>query len=125
MTARLYAVEITDLGTYRLTVAADTPVEAEAVAKETLWEEATTLPAGMKLGQRETKAGAEELATPPVRQFTVSATYSLDFEMTVPAATREEAEKHAARLYRVNCGLFEFNHCGDRVSRFVAEEVVS
>lgn len=125
MSTRLYTVEVTDLGTYRIAVAADTPAEAELVARETLYEEGTSLPTGMKLAQRETKAVAEELATPTVRQFTVSATYSLDFEMTVPAATREEAEKHAARLYRVNCGPFEFAHCGDRVSRFVAEEVVS
>ncbi len=47
MTTQLYTVTVTDIGTYRVNVAADTPAEAESISKTVLCEEATTLPLGM------------------------------------------------------------------------------
>ena len=124
MTASLYTVTLTDLGTYRITVAADTPAEAESIAKEVLCEEALTLPDGLSIVKRETEAVAET-APSPVQLYRVCATYKLDFSMNIPASSRDEAARHAKRLYAVNCGPFEFQHDGDRVTPFIAEEVVS
>lgn len=125
MTTILYSVTLTDLGTYTVTVAADTPSEAESIAKTILFEEAANFPTGMKVVKREADAKAESASDLPVRQFRVGATYKIDFEMTVPAANREEAERHARRLYEENCGPFEFEMTNQRVGPFVAEEVRS
>lgn len=120
--SRLYTVTLTDLGTYRLTVAADTPDEAKLIAKHVMWEEATSLPPDLTLVKRETGASEAIAAEPPVRSFRVRATYKLDFAVNVPAASREEAERYARRLYEVNSGPFEFDHEGDHVTAFEAEE---
>ena len=45
--------------------------------------------------------------------------------MTVPAANREEAQRHAKRLYDINCGPFDFEMTDQRVGPFTAEEVRS
>ena len=125
MTTSLYTVNLIDLGTYAVTVVADTPGEAQSIAKTILYEEATQLPAGMSIVKREAEANAELATDLPVRQFRVGATYKIDFEMTVPAANREEAERHARRLYAKNCGPFDFEMTDQRVGPFVAEEVRS
>lgn len=125
MTSSLYTVTLTDLGTYEVTVAADTPKEAEQIAKHILWEEASELPPDLRVVKRETEARAALAGELPIRTFRVCATYKLDFSLTVPATSREEAARHAKRLYEVNCGPFEFDHEGDRVTAFEAEEVVS
>ena len=78
----------------------------------------------MRIIKRDSEAKAEP-AELPVRQFRVGATYRVDFELTVPAASREEAERHARRLYEVNCGPFEFELTDQRVGPFTAEEVPS
>ena len=44
MSTRLFTVTVSDLGSYRITVAADTPSEAERIAKSILFEEMTVLP---------------------------------------------------------------------------------
>jgi hypothetical protein len=125
MTTILYTVTLTDLGTYTVTVAADTPAEAENIAKSVLFEEATNFPAGMRVIKREADAKAEPAVDLPVRQFRVDATYRIDFQLTVPAASREEAQLHARRLYDINCGPFEFDMTDQRVGPFTAEEVLS
>jgi hypothetical protein len=122
---QLFTVTLTDLGTYRVTVAAGTPAEAQSIAKGILFEEATTLPPGMTIVKREADAIVEPARDLPIRQFRVSGSYSLDFAMTVPAASRDEAERHARRLYEENCGPFEFETGDDRVGPFTAREVAS
>lgn len=122
MTTQLYTVTLTDLGTYQITVAADTPREAELVAREILHDEAVARIPGLSNLKREIDATVE-LAPPPIRTYRVHATYSLDFSMSIPANSPEEAKRHAQRLYQLNSGPFEFDHDGDRVSAFNAEAV--
>ena len=76
MTAQLYTVTLTDLGTYRVTVAADTPAEAESIAKTVLFEEAA-LPPGMTIVKREVDATAEPGGRPS--DDSRSAAPTLDF----------------------------------------------
>ena len=125
MSNQLHLVTLTDLGTYQVTVAADTPAEAESIAKTVLTEEATTLPAGMSIVTREATATVEPALDANTWHYRVNATYRLAFSMTVPATDRAEAELHARRLYENNCGPFEFEHTGDDVGPFVAREVAS
>jgi hypothetical protein len=125
MSTQLYTVTLNDLGSYRITVAADTPSEAASIAKTVLHEEMTHLPDGATIVKRETEAKAEIADEQPLRTFTVNGIYQLDFSLTVPATTRAEAERHARRLYEVNGGPFEFCHDGGDVVRLVAEEVAS
>jgi hypothetical protein len=124
MSNRIFTVTLTDLGTYTATVCAGDETEARNIAKTMLLEEAITLPPALTIVKRDTEAKAE---IDPAEEgssttFDVRATYSLDFEMTVLAKTHAEAERHARRLYQENCGPFEFDHCGDRVSEFRARE---
>jgi len=98
MTNQLFTVTITDLGPYKVNVAAGTLDEAQRIAKTIPFEEATRLPDTMSIVKRESEALAEPARDLPIRQFNVSATYKLDFAMTVPAGTRQEAAEHAKRL---------------------------
>ena len=124
MSYRIYTVTLTDLGTYTATVCACTEDEARSIARTMLTEEATTPPPELTIVRREVEAKAEidPAAEGEATRFDVSATYSLDFELTVLAATPGAAERHARRLYDENYGPFEFDHCGDRVSEFSARE---
>jgi hypothetical protein len=56
MSTQLHTVTLTDLGSYQIVVAADTHVEAERIAKGVLLEEATTLPADVRIITREVDA---------------------------------------------------------------------
>ena len=123
MSNHLYTVTLTDLGTYQVTVAAASSSEATNIAKTILAEEATKLPAGMTITDRQIDAASEPATELPVKQYRVTATYSIDFEMTLPAQNRQEAERHAHRLYVENCGPFEFDISDDRVGPFYAQEV--
>jgi hypothetical protein len=125
MSNKLFTVTLTDLGTYTVTVAAETPAEAQSIAKGILFEEATTLAPGMSIIKREADAIAEPAKDLPIRQFRVTGTHSIVFSMTVPAANRQEAECHARRLYDENCGPFEFEHDDQRTGPFTAREVAS
>ena len=120
-----FTVTLTDLATYRLTVAASSADEAKRIAKTVLHEEATTLPDGMSIVKRETDATAEPAQDASLRPYRVHATYKLDFAMTVPAACGREAEVHARRLYDENCGPYEFEVGDERVGPFTAGEVRS
>jgi hypothetical protein len=125
MSARLYTVTVTDLGSYRITVAADSPSEAERIAKSVLFEEMTVLPPETAIIKREAEAKAELSPEQPLRTFTVNGLFQLAFSLDVPATTRAEAERHAKRLYDDNAGPFEFCHDGGDVVRLTAEEVRS
>ncbi len=122
MSNRIFTVTLTDLGTYVATVCAGDEAEARNIAKTMLFEEATRLPPELAIVKREVEAKAEidTAEEGGATRFDVRATYALDFEMTVLAKTHAEAERHARRLYQENCGPFEFDHCGDRVSDFDA-----
>lgn len=127
MSYRLYTVTLADLGTYVATVVACDAREAEGIAKTMLYEEATRLPPELSLVNRETSAQTE--ADPALNgeatRYTVAATYSLDFEVDIPALDPQAAVRHVRRIYQENCGPFEFDQCGDRVDNFKAREVQS
>lgn len=120
---QLHTVTLTDLATYRLVVAADTPNEAQRIAQTVLFEEMTHLPPGTEIVKRETKAVAEVASDQPIRRYRVQGQFELAFVMVVPAATPDEAERHARRLYDENCGPFEFDHDGGQLTRLTAREV--
>ncbi|MEQ1710935.1 MAG: hypothetical protein ABL908_05990 [Hyphomicrobium sp.] len=124
MTTQLYTVTVTDLASYRLTVAADTPSEAKGIATTVLYEEALSLPMGMYVVKRETDATAEVASEQPVRKFAVHGVYQLGFSLPVPAANAGEAEQHARRIYEQHAGPFEFENDGGSLTRLVAQEVV-
>lgn len=125
MSSFLYSVTLTDLGTYRVTVAADSASEAQRIAKSVLYEEATQLPPGTEILKRETEAVADIATEQPIRRFKVEGCYRIEFSLVVPAANGREAERHAQRIYSDNCGPFEFDHDGGNVSHFTAREIVS
>jgi hypothetical protein len=127
METKLYTVTLTDLGTYQLTVAADSVTEAQNIAKRVLCEEAQQPTAGLSIVKREVAATAEldEEATANAKPYRAEATYSVDFEMVVPATNRDEAKCHARRLYAENCGPFEFNITDEHIGTFSAWEVPS
>jgi hypothetical protein len=126
MSTQLYKVTLTDLGTYTLTVAADSEREAESIAK-TVLSDALTLPTDMRVVTREIAAAAEvdSAATGSATQFLVQSAYTIEFELTVPAQDRAEAARHARRLYDEYYGPFEFTTTAERVAPFVATEVQS
>jgi hypothetical protein len=125
MSYERYTVTLTDLATFKLTVAAYNPDEAASIAKTALYEEATRLPSGMTIVKRETEANVELAPDVAARQFRVDSTYRLDFSMTVPASDATEAELHARRLYVCCCGPFEFENANERVGPYTVREVVS
>ncbi len=126
MSTHLYKVTLTDLGTYEITVAADSNTEAESIAKAVLAEEMTR-PSDLRNVTREivAKADPEPISTPETRQYQVESTYSIEFGMVVPASNRDEASRHAKRLYGQYCGPFEFEIGDESLAPFTAREVQS
>jgi hypothetical protein len=122
---QLFTVTLTDLGTYTLTVAAETPADAESIAKDVLFEEATTLPPGMEIRKREADAKAEPAAEPPLRQYRVTGAYTLDLLFTVPAGSPAEAERHAKRLYDAEPFPWDHSTGEPQLRWYPAREVVS
>jgi hypothetical protein len=108
MSNRLFAVTLTDLATYEVTVAAETPDEAKRIAKTVLYEEMTHLPDGSRIVKRETEASADP-AQSPGHLYRVSGIFNVDFAMTVPAGSPTEAERHAKRIYDDVGAPFEFD----------------
>ena len=125
MTAKLYTVTVSDLGTYQLNVAADSAEEAQTIAKGAVTDEATTLPDGMRIISRELEARAEIAVEQPIRTYQVAGTYSVEFSLTVPAASRGEAERHAKRLYEAEPFPWSHETSDDTVRWHLAREVVS
>lgn len=123
MSTQLYTVTLTDLGTYAVTVAADTPADAVDIAKTALTDEATTLPNGMSIAKREIEGVAIPYTDRPTRKYRVVATYSLDVYLTVPGQTASEAELHAKRLYESKPFPWEFETGPDQIRWFSAREV--
>lgn len=122
---RLFTVKLTDLGTYEVTVAADTAKDACSIAKGALYEEATQLPPGIVILKRETESNAVLAEHQPVRQYDVMASYTVDFSIRVPASDAAEAERHARRLYEAEPFPWEHGVSDDRVRWHSAREVVS
>ena len=108
-----------------MTVAADSLDDAQSIAKGAVTDEATHLPAGMRIITRELDARADIALEQPIRKFQVSGTYSIDFFLTVPAATRDEAERHAKRLYEAEPFPWSHETSDDSVRWHLAREVVS
>lgn len=125
MNTQLYTVTLDDLGTYTVTVAADSPEAAESIAKGVLFEEDVTPGNGLRIAKREAEAHAVLAADQPIRKFQVKGTYTLDFFLTVPASTREEAERHARRLYEATPFPWEHDSGEDHVQWHTAREVVT
>ena len=124
---KFYDVTITDHGRYRVRVVAGYPDEAERIAREILLDECTNGCPEVTIEERKLEAVVADDAgeTGEAKLFRTAATYSIDFEMTVPANDRQEAERHARRLYHANAGPFEFEISADRVTSFDAWEVQS
>lgn len=124
MNRQLYTVALTDLGSYEVTVAADTVAEAEFIAKDVLYEEAAKPTPGLKILKREVDAHAEPAAEQPLRSYRVRATYSLEFTIDVPAGNTEDALRHAQRMYGAMPFPWEYDHCEQEVNWYGAQEVV-
>jgi hypothetical protein len=122
---QLYTVTLTELASYRITVAASSESEAQSVATTVVLDEAAALPPGLTRQTRELSSVVELSQASDARHYRVGATYSVDFEMVVPATSRAEAERHARRLYDDNCGPFDFDSGEPRVGHFNAVEVQS
>lgn len=126
MTTQLYTVRLTHLASYDATVAADTPSEAENIARDVLSEHSNRPVAGFVRSASDIiDVQPPVLAEQPVRTYRVNGIFRLNFSVDLPANGRDEAVMHARRLYDVNCGPFEFEHDGGDVERLVAEEVRS
>lgn len=119
---RLFTVTLDELATYAITVAAQSDDEACRIARLAFSDH--------KPPQDFTRNGNEiaTAATPcndAVRQFTVAAQYRIDFELTVPAADRDMAIRHARRIFDQDPSPWEYDHTDDGVHWFSAREVVS
>jgi hypothetical protein len=125
MTTSLYTVTLTDLGSYTVTVAADSTKDAGKLAETILHTEATALPPGLRIDKRDVEAVAAVADAQPIRQFRMYATYSIDFWITVPASSRDEAERHAKRIYDLNPFVHDHEVRDERVRWEYAEEVQS
>lgn len=122
---QLFKVSLTDLGEYELTVAAFKAAEAESIAKAVLLDEATRLPAGMRVTAREVQAQADLAPEQPLRRFDVHGTYTIEFSIRVPATSAEDAKRHAARIYDQEPHPWEHDVAGDFLRWTDAEEVRS
>lgn len=118
----LFTVTLTDLASYRVTVAAATAEDACSIAKTVLYEEATPLAPGLTIAKREVDAFAEP-APEPSRQYRVHGTYSVEFSITVPANDGEDAERHARRIYAEMPFAWEHDIAEDCVRWRYAEAV--
>ena len=123
---QLYTVTVRDLGTYSLTIAAQSETEAEAIAKEVMCEDIELGGQGIHVLARdlEVEALLDEDATANSRDFVVEGCWEVDFEIPVPATNMAEAKRHAKRLYREYGGPFEFS-CEQRTYDWQTREVQS
>lgn len=122
---KIFTVTVLDSGCYTIRVAAGYADEAKRIAERVICEEFTPGCPDVTVDKREiiSEACEDGIATLAATQYRATATYSMDFEMTVPATSPSEAQRHAKRLYEENCGPFEFDICGDAVSAFNVREV--
>jgi hypothetical protein len=79
----------------------------------------------MRVVKREIEAVAEVAAQQPIRKFRVCGTYSVDFSLTVPATARDDAERHARRLYEADPFPWKHETAEDRIRWHPALEVAS
>ena len=123
---QLYTVTVRDLGTYSLTVAAQSETEAESIAKEVMCEDIDLGGQGIHVLARdlEVEATVDPSETTDHREYVVEGRWEVDFEIPVPAANMAEAKRHAKRLYREYGGPFEFS-CEQRTYDWQTREVQS
>lgn len=122
---QLFTVKLTDLGEYELTVAASSVREAESIAKSVLLDEVTQLPSGTRITAREVQATAELAPDQPLRRFDVPGIYTIEFSIEVPAASAEDAKRHAARIYDHDPCPWEHDVRADNLRWQVGQEVRS
>lgn len=124
---KIYTVTVLDSGCYTIRVAAGYADEAKRIAERVICEEFTRGCPDVTVDKREliSEASEDGIATLAATEYRATATYSVDFEMTVLATSPAEAQRHAKRLYEDNCGPFEFDICDDSVSAFIVREVRS
>ena len=122
---QLYTVTVRDLGTYSLSIAAQSETEAESIAKDVVHEDIDLANHGIHVLARdlEVETVLDEDATANSRDFVVEGRWEVDFEITVPAMNMADAKRHAQRLYR-ECGPFDFS-CEQRTYGWQAREVAS
>lgn len=121
---KLYDVTLAMLGDYHITVAADGEREAFNIAKTVLLDGAEAPCPGMRI-QKRTVDGSATLAEQPVKTFKVHATHTVEFNIVVPAADRNEALRHAQRLYAEQPFPWEHDNDGGSVHWRFAEEAAS
>ena len=122
MSTKLFSVTLTDLGEYTLTVAADSETEAVMVAKSTLLEEAQGMCPGLRILKRDVAATAVPAELQPLKLFRVHASHNMELDITVPGTDREDAKRHARRLYEANPSPWEYVNDGGAVSWGYVEE---
>lgn len=119
---RLFTVALDALASYEITVAAPCAEEACRIAR--LAYEDARPPQDFT----RSKCDVATAATPcigAVRQFAVDAQYRIDFAITVPAADRDAAMRHAKRLFANDPSPWEYDTTSDGVHWLSAHEVVS
>ena len=123
---QLYTVTVRDLGTYSLTVAAQSETEAESIAKDVMHEDIDLCGQGIHVLARdlEVEATVDTSETTDHREYLVEGCWEVDFEIPVPATNMAEAKRHAKRLYRESGGPFEFS-CEQRTYGWQTREVQS
>jgi len=122
---QLYTVTVRDLGTYTLTIAAQSETEAESIAKDVMHEDVDVTRHGIHVLARdlEVEAVLDPDATANSRDFVVEGRWEVDFEISVPALNMADAKRHAQRLYRES-GPFDFS-CEQRTYGWQTREVQS
>lgn len=123
--SKLFTVTLTDLGEYRVTVAADDEESAVSIAKGALLEEAVAPCPGMKIAKREIAGTAALSEQQPIKTFRVNGTHTIEFHIDVPANDRDEAKRHARRLYESEPHPWEYANDGGNVQWGYVEEACS
>lgn len=122
----LFTVTVTVIASYSLDVAGHNKIGAEAIAKGVICEDIDLSREGIEVLARELEATAEPdpSGTAECQDYVVDGRYEVDFEIAVPARNPGEAQRHAQRLYRENCGPYEFTF-EDRTTGWRTREVKS
>jgi hypothetical protein len=127
MRPHLYTVTLNDLGEYTITVAADSEADAIKIASGTLLEEATTACPNLSVTKREVQGTAKLAESPPqsAKIYRVEGTYTVEFHIDVPAQDRDDAQRHARRLYELQPFPWEYANDGGNVRWGYVREAVS
>lgn len=127
MSLKLYTVTLNDSGVYTFTVAADTEADAVKIASGALLEEPTTACPNLSVTKRDVQ-GTATVAEPPAQPakiYHVAGTYTVEFHIDVPANDRDDAQRHARRLYELTPFPWEYANYGGNVRWGYVREAVS